>query len=167
MREAGGGPRPFLSHHYFQVLGWGRRFSSLVLWQYSGLGFDQQLSPADQTFEHLVGPSIVSQHPPPNQANIPCLQLLLGPLLFSFVILFSLNRGSYSELGSHPTGPAPSFSSLGHLLLFESVLAGSAFPLSIWCCMPSAWSLQGWSLPGGAASKQQSLYSGELRIHTT
>lgn len=52
------------------------------------------------------------------------------------------------------------------LLLSERILAGSASPLSIWCCTPAAWGLQGWSWPGRAASKQQTLYSSELGIQT-
>lgn len=71
----------------------------------------RQLSTAGQTPEHLVEPSL--SHSPHPEANTPLSPAGLGSLLFSFVILFCPNGRSNSELGSHPTGPAPSFSSPG------------------------------------------------------
>lgn len=60
--------------------------------------------------------------------TLHCLQLVLGPLLFSFVILFSPNRGSCSRLGSCPENLAHAPSSWAF-----------AIPpgYSHWVCLPS------------------------------
>lgn len=72
---------------------------------------------AGQT-QHLMEPSL--SHSPHPEANTPLSPAGLGPLLFSFVILFCSNGRNDSELGSHPTGPAPSFSSPGCSLTCSS-----------------------------------------------
>lgn len=77
-------------------------------------------------------------HSPHPEANTPLSPAGFGSLLFSFVILFCPNGRSDSELGSHPTGPAPSFSSLGCSLSCSS-LRGSllGLPSSLHLVLPA------------------------------
>lgn len=135
MGEAGGGLRLFLVSSVFLGPGLRQaaRLAGLVtmIWAWSSGG-----SCPRQARLLNISSELSLSHSPHPEANTPLSPAGSWPpsvLICDFIL--PPNGGSNSELGSCPTGPAPSFSSLGSLLLFERILAGSALPLSIWCCM--------------------------------
>lgn len=96
-------PQASLSHQSFIS----DKVDSTVFWacdNIPGPKLGWQLSMASQTFEHIIRAFLVLQSP--LELTLLCLQLVFGPLLFSFVILFSPNQESCSRLGSCPESPA-------------------------------------------------------------